>query len=568
MAVKKIIELNPLVLQSLTDLYETSANGTGSFKETRQQMLNFMTANILPTMQEVYDNSSTGNVDLSAGKHQGYSGTDAGFYLPSMTSAQFDAIINPPNGLMGWANDIDRITLNKGTPGAPVYESVAYLSDIDAITTDGAIGEAYFTDNITETVISAPNTPVLINGTFISGSNNTNFSQSNGRLTNTGTKAFVVEVSVSMSAYFAGGATGLINVYVYKGGSSEPNLIQQYSIDGVSSTPKPLPITGTVLLNPSEYIEPFVANVDGTDNIIVKSINFNAITIGGAGDAGNLTWEQTYTNGDGTVTQTVGKPLGLNSTDIAITPTFQSNQLDIPSALNPLGIYKFLSVSDLNNPVEYAKIEVICLNSTDGSESGRMNLSAKEINTSYQNFTVATFGTNYTLGACLTPTTSYTFGNYSSVIQTLDGSQTVLANTLEIGQSVEIVMTFNINPVNPSVINIGGNFRFIFGSLIFQAPDGTNDIILTNAASRTGELRYTVTRIDATTVQANIYGTYTNTSIQMMSLYANATVLGGPTYPYNAALDALMDIEWRPLTGNVSNYLTVVARNLRIVQFS
>lgn len=46
MADQKIIDLPPLAIQALTDLYEVSANGALSSRETRLQMLNFMISNI------------------------------------------------------------------------------------------------------------------------------------------------------------------------------------------------------------------------------------------------------------------------------------------------------------------------------------------------------------------------------------------------------------------------------------------------------------------------------------------------------------------------------------------
>lgn len=48
MADKKISQLTALVTQATSDLYETSANGTGSFKETRAQQLAYNKANIAP----------------------------------------------------------------------------------------------------------------------------------------------------------------------------------------------------------------------------------------------------------------------------------------------------------------------------------------------------------------------------------------------------------------------------------------------------------------------------------------------------------------------------------------
>lgn len=51
---KRIVDLNPLVVQSLSDLFETSANGTGSFKETRAQLLSFIQTSVVSAAQQIY----------------------------------------------------------------------------------------------------------------------------------------------------------------------------------------------------------------------------------------------------------------------------------------------------------------------------------------------------------------------------------------------------------------------------------------------------------------------------------------------------------------------------------
>lgn len=53
MADEKILQLDPLVTPALTDAYELSANGDGSFYETRAQMLSYMQANSLPSFYSV-----------------------------------------------------------------------------------------------------------------------------------------------------------------------------------------------------------------------------------------------------------------------------------------------------------------------------------------------------------------------------------------------------------------------------------------------------------------------------------------------------------------------------------
>lgn len=60
MADVKIIDLDPLSIQTTTDIYETSKNGTGSFRETRSQMTGFIKNNILTS-----NNLFTGNNNFS-----------------------------------------------------------------------------------------------------------------------------------------------------------------------------------------------------------------------------------------------------------------------------------------------------------------------------------------------------------------------------------------------------------------------------------------------------------------------------------------------------------------------
>lgn len=73
MADKKIIDLTPIVSQNSTDLYETSANGTGSYKETRAQMLSYMSANVQITEDQVTNLKSDllSKLNLSGGTMTG-----------------------------------------------------------------------------------------------------------------------------------------------------------------------------------------------------------------------------------------------------------------------------------------------------------------------------------------------------------------------------------------------------------------------------------------------------------------------------------------------------------------
>ena len=269
----------------LTDNFAISPTNLAdpTYKYTWQEVINFVQANLTLTMQDIYNNSVTAGipfVNLALGNPPQYVSTQTAVALnPPMTSTQRDALVLPLNSSTVYATDLNRICCQVGPAALPVWKSIAWQDDIPDVTV--AIGEAYFTDNLTVTTIVDP-TPVFIAGTFNSGANNVNFSESNGRLTNTSSVGITVQVSCSMTAYFDAGGTGLINAYIYKNGSAAGNLITQGSIDGVSSTPKPLVLTGTAYLDPGEYLEPFIGDPTGTYDIIVQSINFNAVTVNGA----------------------------------------------------------------------------------------------------------------------------------------------------------------------------------------------------------------------------------------------------------------------------------------------
>jgi hypothetical protein len=69
MADKRIVDLTPLVTQAPTDIYEVSANGAGSFKETRLQMASYIIAQGIPftAKGDLLTSNGTSNVVLPPG---------------------------------------------------------------------------------------------------------------------------------------------------------------------------------------------------------------------------------------------------------------------------------------------------------------------------------------------------------------------------------------------------------------------------------------------------------------------------------------------------------------------
>lgn len=399
-------------------------------------------------------------VNLSTSTPFSINSTTAGFLMPSMSSVEFDSIPSPDNALIAWTTDLNRFRVNKGTSGAPVYDTLAYLSDIAAVTADGAIGECYFNNNSTETVIASIGTPVQVSGTYVTGEL-VNITHVNGRLTNAGSETLVLKVSVSMTCSL-NLTTADIKAYIYKNGAVSSNFTQEPSLDGTSPSFHTVSMTGFISLSPNDYIEVYISNQTNTDNITVQSLNFNCNTVGAA---------------------------------------------------------------------------------------------------------MQTVDTVRQLGSCLVANTTYAFGSYSSVIDVFQGQQTILAGTFAIGSTVEVSMNFDIVPIGTVTGSIGGTFNYIFGGTTIAVPVGVNEIILSNSAQRTGQLTYTITRININTVVITLMGSYTKTDITYTSLYPNSDVFASSTYAYNDSLDYLLDIEFKPQVGGPTQYLSLIARNLRIVQY-
>jgi hypothetical protein len=86
----------------------------------------------LITLQVAYDNSPGGNINLDLGSPFALSGNVAGFLMPRMTQTEFDNIPSPNKGLIGYTTDFNRFRVNTNA-ASPVYEDIAYLSDVNSI---------------------------------------------------------------------------------------------------------------------------------------------------------------------------------------------------------------------------------------------------------------------------------------------------------------------------------------------------------------------------------------------------------------------------------------------------
>jgi hypothetical protein len=232
-------------------------------------------------LQDAYDNGD-GTITLIAGKPFQLISTSAGFLMPSMTEAEFDAIALPDNGLISWANTSNRFRVNRGSTGTPNYADLAYFTDIPQDTT--AFGEAFFQDNAIETVIVTPGVAVKVNSTYSSG-DLLNFTQASGTLTYTGSETKEFDLCLSLTTTLNLN-TANISVLIYVNGS--PLAKSKQSTFTGSTTPflQSGSVNALVELSTNDTVEVFVQNNTNTSNITVQDLNLNLSTVGGA--IGNL----------------------------------------------------------------------------------------------------------------------------------------------------------------------------------------------------------------------------------------------------------------------------------------
>jgi hypothetical protein len=410
------------------------------------------------TLQEIYDNSADGNTNLSTNKHITYTATDAAFRPSSMSSAQFDAITTPPSGLLAWANDSNRVRLQKGAPGSPVYDELAYLSDVTNLSSVAGTGEMLLINNSIYTNMPVVTTPYKVLGTYTAGLLNGFTVAPNGTLTYAGpavNQACTITAALSITMNLA---TADLEFSVYQNGAPAGKATQLHSVDGTTPSFQNLTISFLTQISNGDTFELYVTNNSNTDPVLVSTLNLKAFLLSDAVSG---------------------------------------------------GVKTLATVVDPN-------------------------------------------------------VTNYAISTYSNMVNAWSGSPTVPALSLAIGETVEFKAWFNLDPsligTQPS---LSGNFRFSFGNILTLGDQGGN-LILTNNATRCGEATFSITRINANTIQANQRIYYTQTNINYTNPFPVQTPL---TYSYDELVSNTMTLEWRPIVGSATEYMTCNLVNTRITKF-
>jgi hypothetical protein len=236
--------------------------------------------------------------------------------IANLTAAELAALTLPAKGLVAYVSDSDRLSVQKGTPGVPVYDSLAYISDIPTPQAP-SYGEMYFNDNATETVIVSPATPVKVAGTYVSGLIS-EFTHSAGTMTYIGSgDTFKLNVSLSCTLNLA---SGTVSVIIYQNGSPISKSKQESFLGSTSPGAQNISCMALVSLATNDTVEIFIQNDSGSENITVTQLNCIPEELaGGAGSGG-----QVVTSWDGSITPvdvTAGTDIDISAGVISYTGT-------------------------------------------------------------------------------------------------------------------------------------------------------------------------------------------------------------------------------------------------------
>ena len=126
-------------------------------------------------------------------------------------------------------------------------------------------------NNILTQTILALNTPKLIAGADVSGVLQDFTNNGLGRHTYTGLTPINVEVNRNSTLYIVSGANQVIRTQIYKNGVAIGAPTTQTQANGVQSRTT----TAIVTLNTGDYIECWVTNESGANNIIEREMTFS-----------------------------------------------------------------------------------------------------------------------------------------------------------------------------------------------------------------------------------------------------------------------------------------------------
>ena len=156
--------------------------------------------------------------------------------------------------------------------------SISKASDIITISSTGAFpyGLVTMQGNTTATTISAQGTDYLAAGTWVAGATSSFNASAAGRLTYTGAEDYVATVDASLTIERDVG-NGEINVSVSLAKNGTAIAASQRTVACSDTARSDVSLPYKLTLSQNDYLECFVANESGTDNILVTDAIFRAV---------------------------------------------------------------------------------------------------------------------------------------------------------------------------------------------------------------------------------------------------------------------------------------------------
>tara|TARA_R110000824_G_scaffold3490_2_gene16515 strand:+ start:393 stop:1241 length:849 start_codon:yes stop_codon:yes gene_type:complete len=171
------------------------------------------------------------------------------------------------------------------TATSPTFPSLVAGSGITVATSGATIvftaseatnyAQSYMQANATATTIAATVTPVLVAGTWTVDTLANFTGTTAGRLTYTGTTTATKLVTATLTIEISAGTNQKVSVYIAKNGAVLAGSRQETDISAASVLVN-MSCSFNVSLATNDYIEVFVQNATGTNDLVVSRIVFGA----------------------------------------------------------------------------------------------------------------------------------------------------------------------------------------------------------------------------------------------------------------------------------------------------
>ncbi len=380
MADKKIINLTAIATQATTDLYETSANGTGSFKETRAQQLTYTKANIAGAPYVIGDlifasstsalgkiaDIATGNVLISGGI-----GASPSYGKVTYGHLQIESAVTLLGNPAGAPGAVSEITLGAGL----AFSGTTLISTVDSSVT---LQDAY--GNGDGTITSTNIKPVKLNisstftGAFNLSSDNFPiqlFTSTNGA-SNEKNSCFI-QTGVGSPGFYG----ALVNDTLDDSTNWIEVIRTGFTPTSVNFPNGTLKYAGSEVAKASQII---VTTWDGSSTPVAVTagtgISIASGVISATGDQ-TVTLQDAFDNGtptaQGSILLTADNlnPIAAFATSTDSTKLVFEAVNNIANSTGNWG-YGFRGPNSLSNYTQFARIQASAPVATDGAESARL----------------------------------------------------------------------------------------------------------------------------------------------------------------------------------------------------